>query len=88
MPNEPHQNDTHPCPPHHHRCHATFQGYIDCPTTHAKFKTVMLNIPCGAQNPNAQITTFLGLPANTGAEVVQVLDLAHDGWLAIFSVPI
>jgi len=74
------------CPPHHHRCHATFHGTIDCPDQHLhrKTKTKMLTVECGADDPKPKIAAFIAQPANVTAEVIQVLDLGHKGWLVIF----
>jgi len=88
-PHDDHHHD-HPCPDHYHRCHATFHGYIDCPTHHChpepKRVTRLLSVPCGAQDPSPQVTAFLGNPVNKNALVTAILDLGHDGWLVVFSV--
>lgn len=91
-PHDDHHHDHH-CPDHYHRCHATFHGYIDCPTPHfphphiePKRMTKMVTVPCGAQDPTPQIAAFLNNPGNHHPLVTSVLDLGHDGWLVIFSV--
>jgi len=84
--NHPQQHDA--CPEHHHRCHATFHGTIDCPNEHIHFKTTMLTVACGTDDPKPQIVNFLAQPAHALAEVVQVLDLNHNGWLVIFREPV
>ena len=89
----PHPHDSHPqehpCPDHYHRCHATFHGYIDCPEPHEHKPdrvTKLLKVPCGAQDPSPQIQSFLAAPANGHPLVTSIIDMAHDGWLIVFSV--
>jgi len=94
---KPVTHDTHPhnahphdvdCPDGYHRCHATFYGYIDCPDAHPHYTTEMLSVACGADDPMPQIQNFLSQPGHSHSEVVQVLDLGHNGWTVIFKTPV
>ncbi len=84
----PGQHDSD-CPEHMERCVAQFTGYMDCPTHEECFyKTTMLTVGCGADDPKPQIQAHLNVPGNAYDEVIQVIDLGHDGWLVIFKHPV
>jgi len=84
-----HHADHPDCPEHMERCYINLTGIMDCPKCHAppKMKTKMLTVACGADDPKAQIASFIALPGNLLATVAQVIDLGHNGWLVIFNVP-
>lgn len=100
LPPHPHQHDgqdSHPhqhgddCPDHFDRCHVQLTGYMDCPKPHCEdnhFVTTMLTVGCATDNPAPQIAAHLAVAANAYDEVIEVLDLGHDGWLVIFKHPV
>ena len=94
-PHEGHEHDQ-ACPEHHHRCYTrtVSYGYMDCPDKccpHPEpqiYKTEQLHVPCGVDNPQPQIAAHLAIVANALDEVIQVIDLGHNGWLVFFRHPV
>jgi len=62
---------------------------MDCPLpdAHCYYKTEMLTVACGADDPKPQIQNYLNMAGHEHAEVSAVLDLGHSGWTVIFKIP-
>jgi len=93
QPGTPATHDNHdmPCDEHHTDCSIKLHGHIRCekPDCHPPLEYVnrMISVSCGADDPSPQISAYQALPANLHAELVQIVDLGHNGWAIWFRIP-